>query len=326
MNERIHRIKYVKILELLRQESDGDRPLTTTYIINKLKERGVTVDRRTLYKDMKTLNDNGYEILCYRSRQNEYFIVDRQFDVPELRILMDAVQAASFIPENKTIELQEKIADLGGSYRKDLLIRDNVCFNTNKHSNKQTFYSVNEIEESINRNKKISFKYFDLDYQGNKVYRKEGTLYEVNPIATVFSNDNYYLVCFMDKYENYSNYRIDRMETVRILEADRADSKLIKEFNINKYRKQSFGMFAGEPQAVTLEFDESLVDVIFDKFGEQTPITKLNDQYQTRVNVIVCEQFYGVMLGLGGKIKITAPESVAQGLKEYVNQIVKIYG
>ena len=168
MNERIHRIKYVKILELLRQESDGDRPLTTTYIINKLKERGVTVDRRTLYKDMKTLNDNGYEILCYRSRQNEYFIVDRQFDVPELRILMDAVQAASFIPENKTIELQEKIADLGGSYRKDLLIRDNVCFNTNKHSNKQTFYSVNEIEESINRNKKISFKYFDLDYQGNK--------------------------------------------------------------------------------------------------------------------------------------------------------------
>lgn len=126
MNERVHRIKYVKILEMLRQESDEDRPLTTTYIIKKLKERGINIDRRTLYDDIKTLNDNGYEILCNRSRQNEYYIVDRQFDVPELRILMDAVQAASFIPENKTVELQDKIANLAGSYRKDLLIRDNV--------------------------------------------------------------------------------------------------------------------------------------------------------------------------------------------------------
>lgn len=122
MNERVHRIKYVKILEMLRQESDEDRPLTTTYIIKKLKERGINIDRRTLYDDIKTLNDNDYEILCNRSRQNEYYIVDRQFDVPELRILMDAVQAANFIPENKTIELQDKIANIGGSYRKDLLI------------------------------------------------------------------------------------------------------------------------------------------------------------------------------------------------------------
>ena len=325
MNERIHRIKYVKILEMLRQESDEDRPLTTTYIIKKLKERGINIDRRTLYDDIKTLNDNGYEILCNRSRQNEYYIVDRQFDVAERRILMDAVQAASFIPENKTIELQDKIANLGGSYRKDLLIRDNVCFDTNKHSNPQTFYSVNEIEEAINHNKKISFKYFHLDYQGNKAYCKDSTIYEVNPIATIFSNDNYYLVCFMDKYENYSNYRIDRMEMVRMLEADRTKSRLIKDFDINKYRKQSFGMFAGEPQTVTLEFEESLIDVIFDKFGEQTSITKLGDKYQTRVNVIVCDQFYGAILGLGDRIKIKSPESAVQDLREYIKGIEKAY-
>lgn len=312
-------------MELLRQESDEDKPLTTNYIIGKLRERGINIDRRTLYDDIRTLNDNGYEILCNRARQNEYFIVDRNFNVPEIRILIDAVQAASFISEAKTEMLQDKIANLGGSYRKDLLMRDKVCFDTNKHSNNQTFYSVNEIGEAINANKKISFKYFYLDYKGNKVYRKDGASYEVNPIATIFSNDNYYLVCFTDKYKVYSNYRIDRMETVRMLEEERTASKLIKDFNINKYRKQSFGMFAGKPQTVTLAFEESMIDIIFDKFGEQTCITKSKDRYQTRVNIIVSNQFYGTILGLGNQIRIVAPASVVEGLKEHMREIEKIY-
>lgn len=324
--ERVQRVKYVKILEILKQESDEDRPLTTTQILWKLKERGVVIDRKILYEDIKVLNEVGYEILCKRTQQNEYYIVDRQFDVPELRILMDAVQAASFIPEKKTDELLAKIASLGGSYRKQLLLRDNVCFNTHKHSNQMIYYSVNEIEEAINHNRKIQFEYFDLDHKGKKVYRKAKAKYEVNPVATIFSNDNYYLVCFSDKYDGYSNYRIDRMENVKMQEQERTQSKLIEEFDCNKYRKQSFGMFSGVAEAVTFKFDKSLIDVIFDKFGENTKIMSIGEnKYKTTVEVIPSQQFFGMLLGLGTRIKLKAPECIVKSFKEYMQIIAEMY-
>lgn len=326
MIEGIRRIKYVKLLELLRQESDEDRPLSTPYILKTLKERGIEIDRRVLYEDIKTLNEQGYEILCKRSRSNEYYIVDRQFDIPELRILMDAVESASFITEKKTVELQTKIASLGGSYWKELLVRNDVIFDTNKHSNNLVLYSVNEIIEAINRNQKITFTYFDLDYKGNRAYRKECATYEVNPIATIFSNDNYYLVCFSDKYQNYSNYRIDRMDKVKRLETERTNSPLITEFDIASYRKQCFGMYVGEAETVKLQFDKSLIDVVFDKFGEKTKIEKLNDDtYETKVKVIASEQFFGMLLGLGTKVKLIAPAQTVKRFKGYVEAIITSY-
>lgn len=322
---RVQRVKYVKILEILKQESDEDRPLTTTEIIQKLQDRGVVVDRKILYEDIKVLNEVGYEIICRRTKQNEYYIVDRQFDVPELRILMDAVQAASFIPEKKTDELLAKIANLGGSYRKQLLLRDNVCFDTNKHSNSLIYYSVNEIEEAINHNKKIQFEYFDLNHKCKRVYRKDKAKYEVNPVATLLSNDNYYLVCYSDKFDGYSNYRIDRMENVKRTEQDRTPSKMLNQFDCNKYRKQLFGMFSGEAESVTLEFDKSLIDVIFDKFGEKTLITKFGDSYRTTVDVVVSKQFFGFLLGLGDKVKIIAPKSIVDKFNIYIIKVLDSY-
>lgn len=283
------------------------------------------VDRKILYEDIKVLNEVGYEIMCRRTKQNKYYIVDRQSDVPELRILMDAVQAASFIPEKKTDVLLAKIANLVGSYRKQLLLRNNVCFNIHKPSNPVIYYSVNEIEEAINHNKKIQFEYFDLDHKCKRVYRKDKAKYEVNPVATLLSNDNYYLVCYSDKYEGYSNYRIDRMENVKMIEQERTPSKMLDEFDCNKYRKQLFGMFSGEAESVALEFDKSLIDVIFDKFGEKTQITKHGESYCTTVDVVVSKQFFVFLLGLGDKIKITASEDVAVRFKSYVQSITELY-
>lgn len=322
---RVQRVKYVKILEILKQESDEYKPLTTTEIIEKLKARGVVVDRKILYEDIKVLNEIGYEIMCNRAKQNEYYIVDRQFDVPELRILMDAVQAASFIPEKKTDELLSKIANLGRSYRKELLLRDNVCFNTNKHSNSLIYYSVNEIEDAINHNKKIQFEYFDLDNSVKKVYRKDKAKYEVSPIATFFSNDNYYLIGYSNQHDGYSNYRIDRMEAVKKLVQDREPSKLLTRFDGNQYRKQLFGMFLGEIKTVMLEFDKSLMDVIFDKFGEKTHIAEYKNNYRVEVEVAVSKQFYGFVLGLDDKIKIIKPNEVVLEFKDYLQKIMKLY-
>lgn len=325
MKEKMWRIKYLKILEILKQESDIDRPITTNDLLDKLQERGVHVDRKVLYDDIKILNEAGYEIFCERRKQNEYYILDRQFDVPELRVLMDAVEAATFISEGKTAELLDKIANLGGSYRKRLLLRNNNYFDTNKHTNPHIYYSINEIEEAINKNKKITFKYFVIDHNGKKVYRKEGAEYTVNPVATIFSGDSYYLVSSNDKYDDFANYRIDRMEDCKISSEDRTKTKLNKSFKIGEYRKQHFAMFSGRAEKVTLEFDKSLTDVIYDKFGENTKMQLAGDNLQTKVNVAISPQFFGFISGLGTKVKIIAPENVVEEFKVHLREISECY-
>ncbi len=300
--------------------------MKSTELMAKLRElHGIDIDRRTLYTDIKVLNKHGYEVFCKKSRQNEYYIIERQFDIPELRVLMDAVEAANFISEKQSRELLDKVASLGGSYHQKLLLRNNSIFHTTKHSNDEIFNSIFEIEEAVNRNKKVEFKYFDLDYQGNQILRKEGKKYEVNPVATLFTNDRYYLVCFSDKYQNYSNYRIDRMLEVKKLDKERTESNLIEEFDAGNYRKQLFGMFVGEPQDITLSFDSSMIDVIFDKFGENILISKKDDSYQTTVQVVVSDQFYGWLVGLGGKVALILPINIVDKFREYIDKIYTLH-
>ncbi len=325
MKEKMWRIKYLKILEILKQESDIDRPITTNDLLCKLQERGVHVDRKVLYDDIKILNEAGYEIFCERRKQNQYYILDRQFNVPELRVLMDATLAATFISETKTAELLDKIANLGGSYRKRLLLRNNNYFDTNKHTNPHIYYSINEIEEAINRNKKISFKYLFIDEIGKKCYKKNGAEYIVNPVATVFSNDNYYLISSSDKYDDFTHYRIDRMDECKLINEDRTKVELNSSFKIGEYRKQHFGMFSGNTKRITLEFDIGMVDVMHDKFGENIPIIKKNDKYFFTTDVAVSKQFYGYILGLGDGIKIISPKNIVDDFKNYVSKILNLY-
>ena len=161
--EKAFRIRLVKIFEILRQDTDEDNPMPTNTLIKKLAEQGIECDRRTLYRDIQVLNEYGYEVLRTRAISNEYYIVDRSFDIPELRILLDAVQAASFITPKKTEVLIDKIADLAGSHRAEVLKKNIMRFNIAKHTNEAIYYNVNEIERAIMEGKKVSFFYFDYN-------------------------------------------------------------------------------------------------------------------------------------------------------------------
>ncbi len=169
--EKAYKIKLIKILEILRQDSDEDHYIESTEILSKLAAMGIECDRRTLYGDIDVLNDFGYEVLCEKNpgKPNKYCVVDRSFDVPELRILMDAVQASSFITPSKTEVLLDKIADLGGSHRAELLRSNIVKFNTTKSANESIFYSISEINLAIENNKKVSFEYFDFNSKHERV-------------------------------------------------------------------------------------------------------------------------------------------------------------
>lgn len=211
------KIKYLLIWDILRQETDEEHPMSTPELISRLELRGISCDRRTLYRNIEELNDNGYEILVKRGKTNEYFVADRSFDIPEIQILMDAVQAASFITEKKTPELIDKIAQLAGSQKAEVLKSNIVQFGTVKGSNESIYYSVNEISQAIINKRKIGFYYFDYDLRHNRKYRMrtskpdEQRWYIVNPVATVFHDDKYYLFCYNDYHGNIGSSAEDTM-------------------------------------------------------------------------------------------------------------------
>ena len=317
------KIKLRLIYDLLCEHTDEDNHLSTPEIIALLKEQGVTVGSRALVEDIKLLNGFGYEIKSYRKRFYYFYVVDRAFDISELKILIDAVQAASFIPESLTERFVAKIAGLAGTHRAEVLKKNIVCFNTNKHSNKYVFYSVDTLITAIGQKKKVSFLYYDIDAHKSKGYRRNGERYIVNPLALIYTNDKYYLVCYSDKYKDLANYRIDRMERVEIEKSGVTPVKKYENFDIHAYKQQAFSMFTGEVKEVTLVVDNSCVDAIIDKFGEQTLLAPIDENtFSVKVNVQISPTFYAWCLTSCKKITITGPADVVKGFEGYMKSVV----
>lgn len=325
--ENFSKIKLLKIWEILKQESDENRPMTTGQIIERLSDSGITCDRRTLYADIATLNSFGYEVVTQKGQHsNSYYIVDRSFDVPELRILIDAVQAASFISPKKTEELTNKIAALGGSYCADILKKNIVEFNITKHNNEQIYYSVNAIENAILSGKKIKFQYFDLNEKQERKFRKSGEKYLVNPVTMVFSNDNYYLIGYHDNHDGVTTYRIDRMLNAEISEDSININAKPKSLNISQHRKQSFSMYSGKMEVVRFEADRDMIDIVFDKFGEDTQIAVLNEEkISFSAAVQISPIFFGWCFSFGKKLKIISPVSIRNEIEEYIQKLISLY-
>lgn len=320
------RIKMLKIWELLCQETDEEHPMETTTILQKLKEMGIVCDRRTLYSDIKILNACGYEIFCKRAKNNEYYVVDRKFDIPELRILLDAVQAASFITEKKTEEFVDKLATLAGSRKGEVLKQNIVAFNTTKSTNEAIYYSVNEIALAINNHKRIEFYYFDYDTAHNKVYRKDKKKYKVNPYATIFSNDCYYLACYHGRYDNIVHYRIDRMDGVKMIDEPIPEVEGIKKFDIKAHKKQIFSMYGGEVTTVTFKADKSLIDTVYDKFGDKLKIYPIDENtIGFSAEVQVSPMFIGWCCAFGSRMKATSPPSVIEEISKHIEALSNTY-
>lgn len=324
--DRLIRTRLLKIWEILQKETDEDHPMGTEALRARLTELGIEVHRTTLYEDIALLNEAGYEVLSRRGRSNQYYVLDRAFSNPELHILMDAVQAASFITEKKTAELVDKIAALAGSQRGLVLKRNIVQFNTAKSANESIYYSVDEIVNAINNGKKIIFLYFDYDEHHNKVYRRGGHHYVVSPFATVFSDGHYYLVIYDGRYKKMSHYRIDRMERVEMIDEPLELPEDGQAFDIANYKKQLFGMYSGKTTAVRLEVDRDLIGAIFDLFGESTKLVSSGEKTVTfTADVQLSQLFYGWCCSFGDKLRIVAPAAVVRDFAAYTEKLAEAY-
>lgn len=327
------KIKLLILWDILSQHTDENHPMSTPTLIEKLAEFGIHVDRKILYSDIKLLNAWGYEVMRHNGYpSNEYYVADRKFDMSELHILMDAVRAAGFITEKKTNELINKIAQLAGSQCAEILKRNIVEFQTAKSINENIYYSVYEIASAIEEKKKITFVYFDYDKDRKKVYRKDKTdknkdkQYIVNPLATVFSNDNYYLICYDDKHENLSHYRVDRMDHVSMLDTSITETEQSKKFDLIEHKQQLFGMYGGDKRQVSFEAAKGLIDVIFDKFGDSVCITETsNDKIHFTADVQVSKPFIAWCCSFGNEMKVTAPQGIVNKVKDYLSATSRQY-
>ena len=320
-------IRLLKIWEILRSETDENSPIDTVELIKKLDSMGLKCDRRTLYDDVKTLNKYGCEVLQERGRSNRYYVVNRSFDEAELHILLDAVQAACFITDKKTVELTDKIASLAGSRKAEIVKKNIVKFNTVKSVNEHIYYSVDTILSAIKEGKKIEFLYFDYDVRHQKIYRKGGNKYLFNPIFTAFSDGNYYVVGFYDKYEDVSVCRVDRMEKVNIVDKEISPDRK-KQIGKLADKKIWFDMFTGEQRTVTFSArdDNKVLGVVYDKFGTDVSFVRHGDGTVTfSADVQLSPPFFAWICELGDALKVVAPQDVVDWVKGEFYKRIKRY-
>lgn len=323
-------IRMMKLYEILCRETDEDHPITRTELSKKASEQGIACHDRTISRAVELLNAAGYEVSSIiRDHKRYYYVPERDFSVPELKIMIDAIQAANFVTEKKTKELIDRMSALGGSYRADLLKRNMAYFNSHKHSNEAILYSVDRIEDAILRKKKIAFYYFDLNESKERVYRSdtagEKKHYRVEPVALILSEDNYYLMAYSDRHpETTATYRVDRMDQVDIVE----DSELSEEAlahipGVANYTEQVFRMHNGEPTIVVLRFEKGLLGPLYDKFGEDTDVRSVSEkECEATLPVRVSKTFFGWLTQFGTDMKIVKPESVAEQYLDHLRRIL----
>ncbi len=323
--ENHQKIKLLKIMEILRQETDEDHPMTKTCLSARLVSMNISCNIRSLNRDIKLLNEQGYEIMeRLVGHEKGYFVCDRSFSLPELKILIDAVQAASFVTDKKTTELIDKIAELGGSHRGALLKSNIVTFNTRKHSNETVYYTVGYLEEALQKNRQVAFKYFDLDENGQRVFRKDGDLYIMEPIALVFNNDNYYFLGYDSELEMEKTFRVDRIECAEILKKATSKTARARRKKVAKFTEETFKMFNGEPEEVRLRFDDKLIGAVYDKFGENVKMQRIDDNtIETTAQIRIAPTFWGWVFQFGGMMKIAGPEAIKGECKKQVAALLQ---
>ncbi len=317
-------IKLLVLYDILLKSTDEEHALSTNEIIEELKERGISVSRKVLPSDIDLLNKYGYEICSYVKKSRYYYAIHQLFDTAEITMLTDVIKASKLTDSRKETIINKLYSTIG--MYKDTATDNIIFLETKKYGNSSIIYNIDAIETAIKQKKKVSFVYFHLDENKNKVYNKDKKRYVFNPLSLIWSKDNYYLLCYDDRHDGTSRYRIDKMEDVTVEAEPILEKEEFKDFDSETYRKQVFSMFGGELEKVTIRFDRELLSDVYDKFGTDIQIHKSNDRtLTTTIEVQVSKTFFLWVVGTLGKVKIIEPSQVAEKFGSFVKQITDNY-
>ena len=315
------KIKILYLMKILLEQTDEEHGLTLEEITSLLSSYGVDAERKTLYDDFEVLRLFGLDIEKRRSKATTYHIVNREFELPELKLLVDAVQASKFITHKKSNQLIRKIESFASKYDAQKLQRQVFVANRIKTMNESIYYTVDYIHEAIINNVQITFQYFEWNEKKEKVLRHGGRLYEISPWALCWDDENYYMIGFEQSSKLIKHFRVDKMLKIGLTDKKRDGAERFKNFDMALYSKKTFGMFSGNEKSVILRCENRLAGVFIDRFGQDVMLRKRDDShFEVTVKVNVSPVFLGWVLSFGSAVKIVSPDEVAEELKALINQ------
>lgn len=318
------KLKILYLLKILSESTDELHPMPMKRILEELSRYDISAERKTVYTDIEDLKQFGYDILRNPSKsEGGYYMASRDFELPELKLLVDAVQASRFITAKKSKELIRKLEKLIGKYDAGRLQRQVYVVNRIKTSNESIYYNVDNIHKGIQDNVQITFQYMEWTLDKKLIPRKNGTKYQISPWVLIWQDENYYLVGFDEKENKLKHYRVDKMGTIELTDEKRLGTELFAEFDIAEYTNKMFGMYGGEEQIVTLKFANRLIGVVMDRFGKDADVRTRDDEYfSVRIKVAISGQFFGWITGLGKDVSILGPVEVADKYENYLKDIL----
>lgn len=321
------KLKPLYIMNYLLQNSDEDHLVSMSQLIEHLAAHGIPSERKSVYDDIEALRVFGLDIVQGGSGKNAgYYIANRSFELPELKLLVDSVQSSKFITHKKTATLIKKIETLASIHEAQLLNRQVYVKNRIKTMNESIYYNIDAIQNGISQNKKIQFKYFEYTVQKTRHYRKDGAFYVVSPFAMTWDDENYYLVAFDSQAGIIKHYRVDKMTEISSTEEDRDGLDAYQALDMAVYARKVFGMFSGEEESVQLRFENHLVGAVLDRLGQDVfIIADGDDHFTVRADVVVSPQFFAWVTGFGAAAQIIGPNDVVEKMRQHINSVAALY-
>lgn len=314
------KFKFTYVMKIMLEKTDEDHALTLNQILDELARYGITAERKSIYADFQDMTDNfGIEIIKEQvGRDICYHVGAREFELAEVKLLIDAIQSSKFITQNKSRELISKIKGFVSEYQAGQLQRQVFINDRVKSMNESVYYNVDDIHTAINNNNRIKFKYYTWDITGKLVPKHGDEFITVSPWALIWDNENYYLVAYDENEDKIKHYRVDKMMRITVIDEKRAGKELFRNFDMARYSKSTFGMYGGEEKLVDILIANHMCGVFIDRFGKDIDFRPVDDAHSMlHVNVNLSPQFYGWIFGLGTDVKVTGPEDVVKEMRDY---------
>lgn len=322
------KLKLLYLLKILTEQSDENHCLSAQALIDALSAYDIKAERKSIYDDIAQLIDFGYDIVLVKAKTGGgYYLAGREFELAELKLLVETVQASRFLTVKKSRELISKIEKLASRAEAGQLQRQVYVANRIKTANESIYYIVDDIHRAIQNNEQISFQYLEWNLDKELVPRKEGKVYQISPWALTCKDENYYLIAHDEEENKIKHFRVDKLGQVKVLEGvKRQGAELFEKFDIADYANKTFGMYGGREETVTLEFENRLIGVVMDRFGKEAAVRRRDEEhFSVRVRVAVSGQFFGWLTGLGVGARIAAPDEVTEEYRKYLRQVLGQY-
>lgn len=320
--------KLLYLAEIFHRETDEAHGLTLAELTERLAAYGVQAERKTLYADMEELRRCGLDIDSWKEgREYRYRLASREFELPELKLLVDVVQSSRFITRKKSDALIRKLEGLASSHQARQLQRQVYVSGRVKAMNESIYYNVDKLHTALSARKSITFRYFDYDMHRNKVFRREGRRYAVSPYGLIWNSENYYLVAYDISNQEMRHYRVDKMAEIVVTGLPREGEDRYPDFDVAAYGQKHFGMYSGEEASVTLRCRSHMAGVVWDRFGQDVILVPEDeDHFTVTLPLVLSPQFFGWLFGLEDNVELIAPQKAAEEYRRKLKAVLEQYG